>query len=212
MNYSPYLSSSNQEVIPYRRRFEETDYVFLVNDHREPGKYIGHHGIVMENGLPSKSRIAVQRNNGFAYDLVTHQPVNTRKEGNILVTDVELGPGEGKLIMFTPSEIDRIEIKDPGNCMRGDQINLDIKVLDPQGKVIEAVIPLEINIRDAEGRLAERSGYWAAVDGKLNFAIDIAPNDYEGMWQISTRELASGKSASSYFRVGTLPESVKNKP
>ncbi len=207
--YMPYLYSSNPEVVPYYRRFEETDYIFLVNDHREAGQYIGHHGLVMENGLPSTSTISVQRKNGFAYDLVNQKPVQFRKENNRMTTDINMAPGEGKLIMFTPSEIDRIEITDPGNCMRGDHKIIDIRVLGPQGSPVVAVIPMKIDIRDPEGRSAEMSGYWAAVNGELSFAIDIASNDYEGMWQIKTRELASGKSASSYFRVGKPPESVR---
>ena len=57
-------------MIPYLRRYHQTDYVFLVNDRREYGQYVGQHGLVMENGLPSQAVVAINRPGGFVYDLV----------------------------------------------------------------------------------------------------------------------------------------------
>ena len=85
------------------------------------------------------------------------------------------------------------------------QATLGVVVIDSGGKPIDAVIPLQIRIEDAEGRVAERSGYWAAAGGKVVIRLDIAPNDVEGAWQVWARELASGKSAAAYFRVGEPP-------
>ena len=206
VKYIKYLGSSNSQVITYRRRFAETDYIFLVNDNREYGKYMGHHGLVMENGLPSESRITVNRKSGFAYDLITHQPVQFRKENGRLVTDVMMGPCDGRLIMVTSRAIDHLTVNIPDKAVRGDQKNIDIEVRDIQEKTIDAIIPVEVQIRDSEGRILEKSGYWAAINGKLNIVIDIAPNDYEGIWQIRVKELASGKSVDAYFRVGKEPD------
>ena len=181
--YPRYLESSNSQIIPYRRRFSETDYIFLANDNREYGKYVGHHGVVMENGLPSVSKLTVNRKSGYAYDLVAHLPVPVKTENGHLVSEVYLGPCEGQLIMITPTAIEHVNVKVPENAGRGDQKTIAIEITDANGKAIEAIIPLEINIRDAEGRILEKSGFWAAKNGKLEITIDIAPNDYEGMWQ-----------------------------
>ncbi len=204
--YQSYLSTSNPEVLPYRRRYEDADYIFLVNDHREAGRYVGHHGRVMENALPSEARVSIQRKSGFGYDLVKHRPVRFRQEKEALVMDVLLGPGEGKMLMVTPTEIDAIAVVTPKAAVRGERKNVEITVLDAEGKAVDAVIPLEIRIEDAEGRLAENSGYWASEHGKVSVVLDLAPNDTEGMWKVSARELASGRSAAGYFRVGKKPD------
>jgi hypothetical protein len=44
----------NPEIIVRTRRFGDALYVFVVNDQREFGSYVGQHGLVMENGLPSR--------------------------------------------------------------------------------------------------------------------------------------------------------------
>lgn len=206
--YEPYLATSNPEVVPYRRRYAETDYVFLVNDHREPGDYVGHHGRVMENGLPSEARVSIRRESGFGYDLVSHQAVAFRREGDQLVLDVELGPGEGKMLMVTPVAIGGVRISPPESAMRGDRKSITIEVTDSDGKVVDAAIPLQIRVEDSEGRKAENSGYWTTEHGKVGVVIDVAPNDREGIWKVTARELASGHSSSVFFRVGEQPDSV----
>jgi hypothetical protein len=74
-------------------------------------------------------------------------------------------------------------------------------VVDAEGRPLHAVVPLEVTIRDAEGRSAEFSGYYAAVDGKVEILLDVAPNDPFGIWQIAARELASGRTAVVHSRV-----------
>ncbi len=204
--YEPYLASSNPEVVPYRRRYAETDYVFLVNDHREPGRYVGHHGRVMENGLPSKAEVSLDRESGFGYDLVAHQAVPFRQEDGQLVLDVELGPGAGKMLMVTPAAIGGVKISPPESAMLGDRKNITIEVVDNDGGLLDAAIPVEIQIEDSQGRKAENSGFWTTEHGKVGVVIDLAPNDHEGVWKITARELASGLSSAAYFRVGVKPD------
>jgi len=68
-----------------------------------------------------------------------------------------------------------------------------------------AVVPIELAIRDSEGRLAEFSGYHAAVAGRLDVPLEIAPNDCCGVWQVEVRERASGRCSTAYVRVPPPP-------
>ena len=138
--------------------------------------------------------------------MVKHRPVRFRQEKDQLVLDLNLGPGEGKMLMVTPVEIKAVAITVPKKATRGDRKSIAVEVVDIEGKPVDAVIPLEIRIEDPEGRVVEGSGYWATEHGKANVIIDIAPNDTEGVWKASARELASGRSQSSYFRVGKKPD------
>jgi len=199
--YTRYADSSNPEIIPYRRRYKETDYVFVVNDRREYGNYVGQHGIVMENGLPSDGVLSVNRKAGFVYDLVEGRSVAARQAGGKLAMDVRLGPCDGRLYMISPRPIDRVKIQAPEAIDRGGRATCLIEVLGPDGKPLGAVVPLEVNILDAEGHPAEFSGYYGAADGKASITLDIASNDPPGVWQIAVRELASGRTACRYLRV-----------
>ncbi len=200
-SYRPYVDTANPDVIPYTRRYKDTDYLFLVNDHREYGDYVGHHGRVMENGLPSDATVAVRRPAGFVYDLVDGKPVTAREQNGHLLTDAALGPCDGKLYMITSRPIARVAISGPESIERGKSGKCLIGVLDGENKPVDAVVPVEVTIRDAAGGTAEFSGYYGAADGRVEIPLDIAPNDPMGVWQIEARELASGRTAVHYLRV-----------
>jgi hypothetical protein len=199
--YARYVDSSNPEVIPYRRRWAKTDYVFVVNDQREYGEYVGQHGLVMENGLPSDTVVSIHRPAGFVYDLVHSRPVPARQDGGKLAVDLHLGPCDGGLYMVSERPVARVQIKAPDVVARGKQATCTIEVQDAEGRPLDAVVPLVVDIRDAEGRRAEFSGSYAAVDGKLALTLDIAPNDPSGIWQVEARELASGRTTVQTMRV-----------
>jgi hypothetical protein len=199
--YGRKLSSSNPEVIPYLRRYRDTDYVFVVNDRREYGRYVGHHGIVMENGLPAESRVTVARDAGFVYDLVQHQSVATESSDGRIGFDSHLGPCDGNVYMIASREIDSVQILAPDTVKRGNQASLVVRIVDAENTPIDAVVPVEITIWDAERRMTEFSGYYGAADGQAEITLDIAPNDPFGIWQIEARDLASGRKAVGYFRV-----------
>ncbi len=199
--YARYVDTSKAEVIPYRRRHKQTDYVFLVNDRREYGEYVGQHGIVMENGLPSDAVVSIARPAGFVYDLVAHHQVPAKAADGKLAVDVHLGPCDGRLLMVSDRAIGGVTVKVPKEANRGGRVECLVEVVSTDGKPLDAVVPVELTIRDATGRPAEFSANYAAVDGKLQVALDIASNDPMGIWQVEARELASGRTATQYFRV-----------
>jgi hypothetical protein len=199
--YTRYVDSSNADVIPYRRRCKDTDYVFVANDRREYGQYVGQHGLVMENGLPSDAVLSIHRPDGFVYDLVDGRPLRVRKEQGKLSMDVHLGPCDGRVYMITSRPVEQVRLQVPETVERGSRASCVVDVVDAEGKPLDAVVPVEVHVRDAEGRLAEFSGYYGAADGRAEITLDIAPNDPFGVWQVEARELASGRSAVAYLRV-----------
>ena len=211
--YGRYTDTSDPEVIPYLRRHRDTDYVFVLNDHREFGNYVGQHGLVMENGVPVRAAIALARPEGFLYDLVQHRAIPARQEGGRLLTDLQFGPSDGRLLMATSRAIQAVRIQAPAETKPGQKPSCVVEVTDATGRRIDAVVPMEITIRDAEGAPAEFSGYHAAVDGQVTVALDIASNDIPGIWQIEAKELASGQKSVHYLRVtGPQPWPPARKP
>ncbi len=199
--YEWYSQCSTPEIVTRTRSAGKSDYVFVINDRREFGTYVGQHGLVMEDGLPSEGGLSISRDGGHVYDLLTSREVPTAKKGSQLTWPVQLGPCEGNLFLVTPAPISSVQVTGNENAQTGSSAKLMVSVLDAQSQPVPAVIPLEVKITDPAGRVAEFSGYYGAVQGQLPLQLDIASNDRPGMWEIRVRELASGKTGAFYFRV-----------
>lgn len=199
--YGRYGDSSNPDVIVRFRRHGSADYLFAVNDKRTFGDYVGHHGKVMEKGLPTEARISVERKKGHVYDLVAHKKVRAFLSDGYLSFDAPFGPGEGHLYLITDAPIKKVKVDAPEMATRGRNVPMNIQVASSFGRTLEGVIPIELKIVDPEGRASEPSGYYGAVNGSLNIELVLAKNDLPGKWKISVRELASGRGKEATFTV-----------
>ncbi len=199
--YKWYARSSTPEIVTRTRSTGKSDYVFVVNDRREFGTYVGQHGLVMEDGLPSEGTLTVQSNRGHVYDLLTNREVQASRSGATLNWPIKLGPCAGGLFLVTPTPISSVKVAGKEKTQAGQALEFVISVVDEKSQPVPAVIPLEVEITDPAGRVAEFSGYYGAAEGQLPLKLDIAKNDRPGTWQIRVRELASGLTGVSYFQV-----------
>jgi hypothetical protein len=195
------IDSTNPEIIARFRTAGMGDYIFVVNDHREFGSYVGQHGMVMDNGLPSTGEITLRRHEGHVYDLVASRAVPSSVPEKHLRWPVALGPGDGRVYLVSAQPIASVKLTAPETAVRGSAVALRVEIVDPRGRPVQAVIPVHVEITDPAGRVAEFSGHHAATAGRLDLTLDVAPNDAPGLWQIRARELASGQEATSYFRI-----------
>jgi len=199
--YRRYSDSSTPDVIARCRAYGTTDYLFVVNDKREFGDYVGQFGLVMENGLPSEATLSLERPRGFVYDLVAGRAVPTTSTGKRLQIPSQLGPCEGRVFMVTNDPIAGVLIEAADKAAPGQSLPCRISVVNPQGRPLNAIVPVRVEIRDPSGRDAEWTGYYGAKDGRVELKLDLARNDQPGVWEIWVRELASGQTAVRYFRV-----------
>jgi hypothetical protein len=194
------IGCDTPEIVLRSRHAGEATYLFAINDHREFGNYVGQHGLVMENGRPAAGTLTFLKNPPrHLYDLVAGVEVPVGNDHRVALT---LGPCDGRLLMGLPRAIAGVTVTAPETAKPGTRVLLDLSVHDSEGKPLPAVIPLRIEIRDTNGRLAESSGYHAAENGRLSLTLDLAPNEDPGTWEITVRELASRKSAMAAMRVG----------
>lgn len=191
--YQRYGDSSSPDVVIRFRQYRHTDYLFALNDRRTFGSYVGHHGKVMEEGLPTSAVLSVRRRNGHVYDLVKHAAVPAARTGEELRFEVPLGPGDGRVFMITDSPIAGVQLRAPDRGKLGRPLRLKAAVVDPQGKPLQAVVPVEVEVLDPQGRPAEMSGYYGAAGGRLSVELLLARNDLPGRWTLQLRELASGR-------------------
>ncbi len=198
--YRRYAESSDPEVVT-RVRQAGGDYLFAVNDHREFGDYVGHHGLVMENGVPARATLTVRRADGHVYDLVAHRPIQAARAGGKLTFEAGFGPGQGRLFLITSRPPAAVRVAMPDTARLGESVAGAVSVVDAEGKPVVAVLPVQLAITDPAGRPAEGSGCYAARDGRLTVKLDLAPNDRPGVWSIRVDDLAAGLVGEAWLRV-----------
>jgi hypothetical protein len=199
--YTRPAENSNPEIVPRLRTAGASDYVFVVNDHREFGSYVGQHGLVMENGVPSTGEMTLDRADGHIYDLIAHHEIPATKRDKKLHWPVDLGPCDGRVYLISPEPITTVKVAAPETATSGSAVPIRIEIADPAGKPVPAVVPVQLEITDPAGRRAEFSGYHAAEGGQLALNFQFAQNDTPGVWRIHAQELASGKESTHYVRL-----------
>ena len=192
----------NPEIIVRMRKFGDATYVFVVNDKREYGTYVGQHGLVMENGFPSKGIVSLKAESANVYELTGAQfIVPKRGEDGSMSWPVNLGPCDGKIFMVTTKPLMGIKLEAPESAVVGNTAKITVQITTTQDAPTKAVIPVRVEIRDASGKLAEGSGFFAAENGIVDLQLNLAPNEDPGTWEIRVKELASGMAATKWMKV-----------
>jgi hypothetical protein len=199
--YTPKAESSDPEVVVRTRQAGASDYVFAVNDRREPGDYVGQYGLVMERGLPSRATVVIARKGGHVHDLVRGREVPARNAGGRIEFDIALDPGDGRVFLVTARPIDAVRLAGPEAARAGASADFEVAVVDPDGAPIDAVVPVRLSVSDPDGRPAEVSGFYGAAGGRLRVRLDLATNDARGVWTVRATELASGREGVRWLRV-----------
>ena len=140
-HYTRYAQSDNPNVITRVRQYRSTDYVFLVNDLREFGDYVGHHRLVMESGLPSQATLTLAHRGAAVYDVVAHRQLEAFADGDTVRMNGNLGPCEGRLLMVVDGHIASLRLETPETANLGDAVTIKLAVLDGEGRPVEAIAP-----------------------------------------------------------------------
>lgn len=196
----------NPEIIVRTRKFGDALYVFVVNDHRENGTYVGQRNLVMENGLPSRGTVGVKSDTANVYDLTGTQFILPKRgDDGTLSWPVELGPCDGRIFMVLPKPLLGIKLDAEESATVGNTARVNVRITTTQDAPTKAVIPVRITIRDASGKTAEGSGHYAAENGIVELDLNLAPNEDPGTWEIRVKELASGMEAVKWMTVKQQP-------
>ena len=192
----------NPEMIVRTRKFGDATYVFVVNDKREFGNYVGQHGLVMENGVPSSGVVSLKVESANVYELTgTQFIVPKRSADGVMSWPVDLGPCDGRIFMVLPKPLLGLKLEVPENAVVGNSAKIAVSISTTQDAPTKAVIPVRVDVRDASGKAAEGSGFYAAENGIVEIKLDLAPNEDPGTWEVRVKELASGMEARKWMRV-----------
>ena len=199
---TPAVTADPPEVILRTRRTGDATYLFLINDHRTAGNYVGQHGLVLENGLPSSTTVTLPQETAHIYDLTRHaQVIPERNPAGQVTWKTHLGPGDGTLFLITPKPLLGLHLTAPAAAKRGNPVKLTLQVTTTSQSPVNAIIPIRLQIKDANGTLTEGSGHYATEKGTLSLTLDLASNEDPGTWEIQATDLASNMTATHYLTV-----------
>ncbi|MEZ5384402.1 MAG: LamG-like jellyroll fold domain-containing protein [Prosthecobacter sp.] len=201
LGWRPVATCDNPEVLLHASRTGDATVLFVINDRREAGTYVGQHGLVKENGLPASTTLNLGRENMNVYDLTRSSFVLPKRQNDGLAIPLHLGPSEGRVLLLSPSPLLDMNLDLPETATCGNVAEVRITLSTSGGRPMPAAIPVEVRIRDADGAPAEWDGYHVVEDGVLTLRLELARNETPGTWEVHVRELASGIEAVKWMKL-----------
>ncbi len=197
--YKPYSDSDNMDIVTRVRTYKNADYLFIINDKREYGDYLGPWKRTMEKGLPNSGVVTLRRKakTGAVYDVLAHKSVNFKETKDGIMIPQVFDSNDGRLLIALESEIKNVGSKITNNGKVKSEVTLEATVYDTKDRPIEGLIPIDITITTPSGKVLDGSGAACAVDGK--FSYSFLANEETGKWQARVTELASGKFVDTKF-------------
>ena len=195
------VTASNQDLVVRQRGNDNADYVFVVNDKRTFGDYVGQWGLVQEKGLANSGIITVNHSAAAAYDLVKHQSIPLTVNNGKSAFNANLGAGDGMLVLLLDRKIEKLSLSVPDKLRCGEAFEMQIKILDADNKAVQAIIPVEISITSDNGTKIPPSGFYAAVNGELSVKDVIPTNLKAEKINIKVSCSASGKAVQKTVKI-----------
>ena len=197
--YTPRADSSSPELITFSRRWNNVDYLFVINDHRTYGDYVGQWKMTMEKGLPFDGFVTLAEREkedgkiGAVYELSRGESVPfTRTENGAVRVDLKYETNDGRLLMFLERSIHEVALDVPESVTRGETVCATFRVMDNAQNPIQALLPVEVRLFDSNGRELDGAGYACAEGGVLTLEIPTNLNDPAGEYRVTARDRASG--------------------
>ena len=145
--------------------------------------------------------VTIPAGNWAAYDVLKGKRVLLKKEGNRLVFTADMERLGGTLIALYPEPIARVVCSISGRFARGQEKTLRVTVTGPHGKPVPGTQPLAVTVLTSKGEWDEITGAHATEDGVWSATVHPAINDPAGTWKIRVKELSSGITGETSFKV-----------
>ena len=150
----PFARADQKDMILHLRAYGSADYLFVINDRRVAGDYVGQWGKVFEKGAPNAGTVTLRRPAGAVYDLVAHRAVPFECRDGETSVQVEFATSDGRLLLFATRPLAPLQaIRDgDGFLVRSDDSDV--------------MIPIEIVREGKKSYYAVvRDGFWRSPAG-----------------------------------------------
>ncbi|MCQ2390202.1 MAG: hypothetical protein MJ240_02160 [Kiritimatiellae bacterium] len=138
LGFPLYADSTNPHLLVNARSQGSADVVFVVNDKRGFGDYVGGWQTMLDKGLPNAGEVVVRRTAGAVYDLVRHTAVPFASEGGVTRIPVAFETSDGKVLLVVAKPLAPLVASVAGGKLRVTSSDTDVMVpfgvMDAQGK------------------------------------------------------------------------------
>ena len=179
-HHTPVWTSSSSDLVVHTRG----NYVFVINDKRTYGDYIGQWKQMAEKALPVQGKISVRKPAGAVYDPVNRKMVPFKSANGVTELSVDFSGAGGKLFLLLPEKLPVPKLK----------VSADGLISADTG--CKETLPVRLEVRDPQGKITDDTHFAAAVNGKFQYKLQIPKNSVNGKWQISFTVLPSDKTVS----------------
>ena len=200
--YTPFVQTSDPDIVTWVRSSGDADYLFMVNDKRTYGDYLGVYKLILEKTVPTKAKVSFRRKAGAIYDLRYHKEVPFTVQNNVTHLNESFTRKDiGKVYLVLPEKIGQLQLALPGKVRKGTSFTLKSSLSFVSGKSVKTPHPIRITVKDAAGVQTEDTTSAALVNGSYTQKITIPLNGKTGKWSVSVQDLASGKSITKTISV-----------
>ena len=196
-HFLPRADSSSPELFTFARQWEGVDYLFVINDRRTFGDYVGQWGLTMEKGLPFEGSATMEDSKKeiqAVYELSRggEIPFTRSDDGMRVQVPLKYETNDGRLLLFLKSKIASLDVQAPVSLKRGEVCRVELRILDKDGNPFRALLPAEIRLFDANGKEIDGAGFVCAKNGICALDVQTNLNDPSGNWRLWCRDRASG--------------------
>ena len=185
--YQSYSGSDRADIFTLVRSWKQADYLFVINDRRQAGDYVGQYGLVLEQGMPNQGNAILRRKAGAVYDLVKHKSVPFTCDGEKTTIPVQYETNDGRVFLVTDKPLGTLTVRLSPSSKRGSRFQLAISSPDK-----DVLIPVRIAIQGPDGYVADESGSAVVEEGVFTREIHIPDNASAGNWNFTVTNLADG--------------------
>ena len=108
--YRPYVEGP-EKTVTHAREWANGDFVFVVNDNRGYGDYVGPFKAVLDRGLPNKGVVRVRRRAKAVYDLLAHKSVPSWVKDGRTNFEVKFETNDGRIFLVTDEPLRPISVE-----------------------------------------------------------------------------------------------------
>lgn len=195
--YRSHAGADHADLLTWVRSATDADYLFVINDRRGYGDYVGQWRHVMEQGLPNAGKVHVARNAAAVYDLLSGREVPFEKRDGRIIVPVNFSTNDGRIFLVADRRIASLAVECPRSIKRGSGFPFRVSLRDSDGKTLRMPVPLKIKLATATGRNLFEDYATTDEKGELEKKINIPLNLDAGTATFSITELASGGKTSA---------------
>ena len=194
---TPVINTDSPGLIASRQAQGDIEYIFTVNaTHDDDGN--------MNDTKPIETTIGLPNDGRPVYDAVHGGEVAFIVRGNQLTAKFRYGPGQMRAFARTRKPISGVQVlpavqyADYTLIDKPIYVKLTAILMGNDNRIISGSAPLEITVVDPLGAIRYNL-YRATECGVWKMELPLAANDPAGEWQVTVRELLSGKEEATAF-------------